>query len=369
MRPRIAIICDWLLNKGGAERVIQKFHELFPQAPIFTSLYDASRIPGLENTVITTSFLQKIPFASQKHYLLLPFMPFAFEQFDLSKFDIVLSSCHSASKGVLTKPRTLHICYCHTPMRYAWDNFHEYFEQYRIPQVFRSRAKKILHRIRLWDRLAADRVDFFIANSEHVRKRIQKYYHRDALIIHPPVDTEKFRVAESPGKYFLAVGRLTPYKRFDLLISVANKYRLPLRIVGMGRDEKRLKEMASASIEFLGDVDDNTLAAVYRDSKALLFPQMEDFGIAPLEAMSCGRPVIAYGEGGALETVLPGETGLFFHEQKEEALVRVLKDFEKHEWNPPKIRRHAEKFDSKVFLKKILEFVEEKWEMWKKTMV
>lgn len=369
MKPRVALVCDWLLNRGGAEKVIQNFHTLFPQAPIYTSLYDPSRLPGLTNTVVTTSFLQKIPYATKKHYFFLPFMPLAFEQFDLSKFDIVLSSCHSASKGVLTKPRTMHVCYCHTPMRYAWDNFHEYFEQYRIPWIFRNSAKRLLHKIRLWDRFAADRVDYFIANSEHVRKRIEKYYKRDATVIHPPVSTERFTVADSPGKYFLAVGRLTPYKRFDILISVFNKLRWPLRIVGTGRDEKRLKKMAGPTIEFLSDIDDATLAAVYKEAKALLYPQVEDFGITPLEAMSCGRPVIAYGEGGVLESVVPGETGIFFDEQKEDALERVLKNFEKHQWDPRKIRKHAEKFDSSVFLKKIQNFLAEKWEGWQKTMV
>lgn len=369
MKPRVAIVCDWLTNRGGAERVIGKLHEMFPHAPIYTSLYDPERLPGFENTVIFTSFLQKIPYAKKKHYFLLPFMPYVFEQFDFSKFDIVISSCHSASKGIITKPKTMHICYCHSPMRYVWDNSHEYVERYGIPAILKSRAKKLLHGIRLWDKLAADRVDFFIANSEHVRKRIQKYYRMDADVIYPPVETKRFTVADEPGKYFLAVGRLTPYKRFDLLISVFNKLRLPLRIIGTGREEKKLKSMAGPTIEFLSNVDDETLAGIYREAKALVFPQVEDFGITPVETMSCGRPVIAYSEGGALESVIPGETGIFFDEQKEEALEKALTNLQKHDWNPMKIRKAAERFDSSVFMKKMADFLMEKWEIWQKTMV
>lgn len=369
MKPRVAIVCDWLLNRGGAERVIQKLHELFPQAEIFTALYNPEKLPGFEKTVVHTSFLQKIPYAKQKHYFLLPLMPYAFEQFDLSKFDIVISSCHSASKGIITKPRTLHICYCHSPMRYAWDNCHEYIEKYGLPFLAKERAKKLLHTIRMWDRLSADRVDFFLANSEHVRKRIQKYYRRDATVLYPPVETKHFEVAEKTGKYFLAVGRLTPYKRFDLLIQVFNKLRLPLRIVGAGREEKKLRKMAGGTIEFLSDVDDRTLRAIYQDARALLFPQTEDFGITPVEAMSCGRPVIAYAEGGALETIIPGETGIFFNEQRPEAIEKAIHNFQKHTWDPKKIRKAAERFDSDIFAKNLLNFISEKWDYWQKHMV
>lgn len=369
MKPRIAIVCDWLINRGGAERVITKLHELFPNAPIYTALFDPERLPGFEKTVVFTSFLQKIPYSRKKHYLFLPLMPYAFEQFDFSKFDIIISSCHSASKGIITKPRVMHVCYCHSPMRYAWDNCHEYMEQYGIPKFAQAKAKKLIHEIRMWDRLAADRVDFFIANSEHVQKRIQKYYRRDATVIYPPVDTEHFTISEMPGKYFLAVGRLTPYKRFDLLVTVFNKLRLPLRIIGMGRDEKKLKKMAGPTIEFLHDVDDTTLRAIYQEAKALLFPQVEDFGIAPIETMSSGRPVIAYSGGGVLETVIPGETGILFHEQTQESLEKALQSFQKHRWDPLKIRKVAQQFDSKVFSRNFLEFLQEKWGWWQKNMI
>ncbi len=276
---------------------------------------------------------------------------------------------HSASKGIVTKPRTMHICYCHSPMRYVWDNCHEYIEQYGLPKIFKGRAKKMLHNIRMWDRLAADRVDFFIANSEFVRKRIKKYYRTDAAVIHPPVDTRHFTPSEGPGKYFVAVGRLTAYKKFDLLISVFNKLRLPLRIIGKGREEQKLKEMAGSTIEFLHDVDDETLRGIYQEAKALVFPQVEDFGIAPVEAMSCGRPVIAYAEGGALETVIPGETGVFFEEQKEEALEKAVLNFQKHKWDPKRIRKAAEKFDTSAFQRKMTDFILEKWGYWQENMV
>lgn len=368
MKPKIAIVADWLINRGGAERVILALHELFPDAPIHTPLYSKENLPDFEDCAVVSSFLQKIPFAVKKHYSLLPLLPYVFEQFDLSKFDIVISSCHSASKGIITKPRTLHICYCHSPMRYAWDNSHEYIEQYGIPKIFLNRARRILHNLRMWDREAADRVDYFAANSQHVRRRIWKYYRRDSSVIYPPVETSKFQLSKKCGKYFLAVGRFTPYKRFDLLINVFNELRLPLLIVGRGRDEAKLKKLAKHTIQFLGEISDEDLVQVYAEAKALVFPQVEDLGITPLEAMACGKPVIAYSEGGALETIVPGETGLFFNEQREEPLKRILLEFENLKWDPSKIRRHAEKFDKKVFHDRIKRFVDGKWDVWQKEM-
>lgn len=371
MNPKLAIVCDWLVSRGGAERVIQTISDMFPHAPVYTSIYDPRMLPEFSERDIKTSFIQKFPLSKRKHYLYLPFMPYVFEQFDLSEYDIVISSSHSCAKGIITKPGTLHVCYCHSPMRYAWDSCHTYFEQYGIPKTFRSRAKKLLHELRMWDKLSAERVDFFIANSQHVKKRIWKYYRKNADIIYPPVETEKFSLARSSGcegRYFLAIGRLTPYKRFDLLVDTFNYLKLPLVIVGTGREETRLKKQASRFITFLGNVSDENLAEIYQKATALVFPQVEDFGIIPLEAMSCGKPVIAFGEGGALETVIPGKTGLFFEKQNLGSLKKTILEFGALKWDRGQIRKHAQKFDRKVFESSLNQFIEEKWGIWKQQM-
>lgn len=365
MRPRIAIVCDWLISRGGAERVISAISEMFPHAPIYTALYAKNVLPEFQERHVITSFIQKFPLSLRKHYMYLPFMPYVFEQFDLSKYDIVISSSHSCAKGIITKPETLHICYCHSPMRYAWDSCHEYFERYGIPKVFRKSAKKILHNLRLWDRLAADRVDFFIANSEHVQKRIAKYYRRDATVIYPPVAIEHFPLPQkNEQQYFLAVGRLAPYKRFDLLVDTFNELKMPLVIVGTGKEEQSLKKRAGRFITFLGSVSDGELKEIYQKAIALIFPQSEDFGITPLEAMSCGKPVIAFSSGGALETVIPGQTGLFFSEQSVDALKKSILECGAMKWDPKLIRNHAEKFDRKVFETNFRGFLEEKLGIW-----
>lgn len=369
MKLRIAIVCDWLISRGGAERVILKISEMFPNAPIFTALFDAGRFPELSEREIHTSFIQRIPFALKHHWMMLPLMPYAFEQFDLSNFDIVISSSHSCAKGVITKPQTLHLCYCHSPMRYAWDSSHEYFEQYGIPWPFKDRAKKLLTNIRMWDKLAAERVDFFIANSEHVKKRIQKYYRKDAQVIYPPLETERWKFSDKEGQYYLAVGRLTPYKRFDLIINTFNNLKLPLLIIGTGKEEKVLKKRAGRFITFLGHIPDSELNEIYGKAIALIFPQTEDFGLIPLEAMACGRPVLAFGSGGALETVIPGKTGLFFMEQTENALQKAILEFGALKWDPVEIRAHAEKFNEKAFEETFRSFLEEKWGIWKQQMM
>ncbi|MEK7523687.1 MAG: glycosyltransferase [Patescibacteria group bacterium] len=371
MKPKVAIVCDWLVSRGGAERVILAMSNMFPQAPIYTTVYDGRNLPEFSEREVITSFIQKLPLALKKYPMYLPLMPYAFEQFDFSEFDIVISSCHSCSKGIITKPRTLHICYCHSPMRYAWDSCHQYFEQYGVPAPLQPSAKKMLHELRLWDRLAAERVDFYIANSNHVKQRITKYYRKDSEVIYPPVETEKFlgQQKNAEGQYYLAVGRLTPYKRFDLLVETFNDLKLPLVIVGTGKEEEKLKKRAGRFITFLGTVSDTQLQEIYSKAIALVFPQTEDFGITPLEAMSCGRPVIAFEDGGALETVVPGKTGLFFSEQNLESLKKTILEFTGMKWNYAQIRKHAEQFDRQVFERKLRQFIDEKWEIWQKRMV
>lgn len=357
---KIAIVCDWLTSFGGAERVIIALHELFPDATIYTSIYDQKNFPQLANAKVVTSFLQKIPGAKKHHQLFLPFMPIVFENFNLNTYDLVISSNHSCSKGIITKPETVHVSYCHSPMRYAWDGYQKYIQEYRINGLIKKWGKKFLHKIRMWDRLAADRVDHFLTNSAYVKKRIQKYYHRDATIIHPGIEIEKLKSAKEEKKYYLAVGRITTYKKFDLIVDTFNELESRLKIVGTGVEEKNLKKRAHQNIEFLGRVSDQELSKLYAGAKALIFPQCEDFGITPIESMAHGTPVIAYREGGALETIKEGITGIFFEKQEKEDLLTAIQKFEKQEKNfsPEKIHTHAEKFSNEIFKKNILKFLE-----------
>ena len=364
----IAIVCDWLTNFGGAEKVILALHQLFPKAPIYTSIYNRDRMPGFENALIHTSYLQHLPWAKDKHQLYLSLMPEVFEQFDLSGYDIVISSSHSCAKGIITKPETLHICYCHSPMRYAWENSHSYIKEYEINGAVKKIAPHLLHKIRMWDRLSADRVDYFLANSHHVQNRIYKYYRKTSSVVHPFVDVKEFQVGNHRQNFYLAVGRLTPYKRFDLIIDAFNELNLPLKIVGTGVAYRKLAQRANPNIEFLGHVSNTRLAELYGQAKALVFPQVEDFGITPLEAMASGCPVIAFNKGGALETVIDKQTGIFFNEQNVASLKGAVEKFKQHKFNHQAIREHAETFDRSVFNEKIVGFIEKKWETWQKEL-
>lgn len=358
---KIAIVCDWLTNFAGAERVILALAQMFPQAVIFTSIFNPDKCSVFKNWSVKTSFIQHLPGAKNHHQWYIKLMPYAFENFDLSDFDLVISSSHACSKGIITKPETLHICYCHSPMRYLWDNFHQYIRRYQTNPIVKKLAEQWLSDLRIWDLLAADRVDYFLANSEYIRRRIHKYYKRESDVIYPPVETKRFKVASGKGDYFLGIGRLTAYKRFDLLIEVFNRLGWPLKIVGKGEQMKSLRRQAKKNIEFLGYVAEKDLPAVYANSRALVFPQCEDFGITPLEAMASGRPVIAFRKGGALETVKENKTGLFFDEQTPESLEKVLMKFDKMEFKPMEIRKQAEKFDILVFKRDILNFIEQKY--------
>lgn len=363
---RIAIVCDWLTSFGGAERVIYALHEIFPQAPIFTTLYDAQKMRNFHGVDVRPSWLQKLPGTIKHHQLCLPWMPGVFEQIDLSEFDIVISSSHACAKGIITRPETLHISYCHSPMRYVWDNCHAYMEEYRIPWMIKPFAQKMLHKIRLWDRLAADRVDFFIANSSYIEKRIAKYYRRKAEIITPGVPIQNFHMAHKRGKYFLAVGRLTPYKKFDLTITACKKLGLPLKIVGVGKDFNRLKGLCGPEQELLGNVSEKDLRDLYASAQALIFPQIEDFGLVPVEAMASGCPVIAFKKGGACETVRESVSGLFFTEQTSDAITAALQKFQKMDFDPEAVRVHAEKFDITHFYRQIGAFITYAWQKWQK---
>ncbi len=333
--------------------MLEIFCEMFPDAPVYTLLYDEHATGHVfRDREIHTSFLQKIPFVKKYHRSFPMLMPLAVEQFDLSYFDVVISNSHSFAKGVITKPHTLHISYCMTPTRFLWDDSHRYVQESGYPGPIRRLIPFFLNYLRIWDFEASLRVDKFIAISDFVQKRIGKYYNRDADIIYPAIDAGKYNISSKLEDYFLMVGRLVPYKKFDLAIKVFNATGDKLRIVGDGPEFKRLHKMAKPNIEFLGLVSDFEMPKLYNHAKAVIFPQEEDFGLVPLEAMASGRPAIAYRAGGAMETVVDGENGIFFDEQTEIDLVQALGRFEQTKWNPQKIRDHALKFDKEVFKNK-----------------
>jgi glycosyltransferase involved in cell wall biosynthesis len=360
----IALAHDYLNQYGGAERVLEALHDLYPSAPVYTSIYEARAMPPHYRTWdIRASFMRRLPAAGRLFQLYLPLYPIAFELFDLSDYDVVISSSSAFAKGVITEPHTLHVCYCHTPMRFAW-NYHDYIRREPIARKA-SRLKilpLILNYVRLWDEVSARRVDAFIANSQVVARRIRKRYGRVATVINPPVNTRLYTPdpAGGHGDYFLIVSRLIPYKRIDIAIDAFNRLGLPLKVVGRGRQEAQLRERAGPNIQFLGRVPDAELKRLYACCKAFIFPGEEDFGISPLEAQASGRPVIAYGAGGALETVIPGVTGEFFTQQHPDALAEVVLRFNPDAYDPVVIRRHAETFDIEVFKQRISQFVNEK---------
>ena len=357
---KIALVFDWLTTAGGAERVNLELHHIFPEADIFTSINNPKKVKGFAAAKIKTSFIQNLPFAKTKHQLYLNLMPYAYESFDLSDYDIVISSSHSCAKGVITKPETIHICYCHNPMRYAWDDWQNYISRYQINPIIKKLASFFIHKIRIWDRQSADRVDHFIANSTIVRDRIQKYYRRNSEVINPSIDTEKFKeYSKSSNNYYLIVSRLTASKKVDLAVKTFNKNGKKLKIVGTGVDGKKLREIAKENIEFLGFIPDSQLPEIYANAKALIFPQLEDFGITPLEAMATGTPVIAYGKGGALDSVTT-KTGLFFEQQSVEGLNDAIEKFEKTKIKAEDCINQAGKFDKKIFKQNLLRFIESK---------
>ncbi len=359
---KVAIVHDWLTNQGGGERVTWALHKAYPNAPIFTSVYNKSALPQFQKLDIRTSFLQRIPLAIKKHQLFPTFRTVAFESFDLSEYDVIISSCSAESKGVITKPDALHVCYLHTPTRYYWDDHITYIKNARffgpLNPIIRAISPFITEKMRLWDFAAAQRVDQFVANSAYVAQRTKKYYRRDATVIHPPIDASRFKIMDGPKRGFIVVSRLIPYKRVDLAVQACTKLALPLTVVGDGGELESLKAMAGPSVKFVGRLSDEDVARELAESSAFIFTAEEDFGLTPLEAMACGRPVIAFGKGGATETVVAGKTGLFFDEQTVDSLVAALESFNPDDFNPRAIRTYAEGFDEAVFIGKIRTFVD-----------
>ncbi|MEZ4646170.1 MAG: glycosyltransferase [Chloroflexota bacterium] len=358
----VALVHDWLNQIGGAEDVLETLVGLYPAAPVYTSLYWRDKMPfHWRNWDIRTSFIDRLPKAQQKQQLYFPLYPLAFEQFDFRAYDVVISNKSGFCHGIITGPETMHVCYCLTPTRYIW-RYHQYAEQEQLGRFTRTVLPPFLLWLRQWDRLAADRVDHFIAISQEVRRRIAKVYQREATIIYPPVDTERFAPANRVEDYYVIVGRLVPYRRIDLLIEAFNQLGKPLYIAGSGRDRERLEAMAQPNIKFLGYVPDSELPDLLARARAFMFPGEEDFGIAPIQAMAAGRPVIAYAAGGALDTVIAGETGWLFREQSAAAIVRAVEAFDATAVSPARIRRHAEQFDTAVFQHKLTAFIEQKLE-------
>ena len=364
---KLAIVVSWLNQYGGAERVLEVLHEMYPDAPIFTSIHWPEALPQTYRSWdIRVSPLNRLPLIKRRHQLFLPLYPLAFEGFDLSEYDVVLSMPSAFAHGVRTPPETLHICYCLTPARFLW-NYHAYVEREGIGRVARWFLPPFLTALRLWDRAAADRVDHFVAISEVVQQRIAQHYRRDADIIYPPVNTNAFSPTEEHGDYFLIVSRLVPYKRVDLAVRAFNELGLPLYIIGGGRDASALQAMAGPNIRFLGRVDDSEMKDYLSGCRALIFPGEEDFGLTPLEAMAAGRPVIAYAAGGATETIIEGVTGEFFHAQTPESLAEAVRDFDERGYDSALLCQHAEQFSRQVFKERLGGFITRKLEGARKT--
>ena len=349
---RVAITADWMATFGGGERVLMELHRLFPDAPIYTSVYNPDALPPeMHGWDVRTSFLQKIPFAKRKYQAFLPLMPLAFEQFDLREYDVVLTTNHACAKGVITRSDALNLCYCYTPCRYIWDLYHDYTRDHRA----RVLMAPVAHKLRIWDRLAADRVDHFMAISGEVAGRIRKHYRRDSEIVYPPVDVERLTPStEEPEDFYLVVSRLVGYKRVDLAVEACTQLGRRLIVVGEGPERKRLEQLAGPTVEFLGRQDDEAVAELYGRCRALLFPGHEDFGIVPVEVQARGRPVVAYGKGGARETVIDGHTGVHFPQQTVHHLVRAMQLLEGMHISAEACRENAERFSAAVFRRAVM---------------
>lgn len=349
--PRAAIVADWLVTNGGAEHVLTEFLTVLPGSPLFASVVKPGNLGPLNGADVRPTKLQMLYSLLKRHEPLLPLMPKALEGIDLSTFDLIVSSSHAVGKGVLPPSHAVHVCYCHTPMRYAWEMEKKYLDDFNIPQFLRPHIQRMLGRLRRWDLSTAKRVDVFIANSTTTQQRIAKYYGRESIVLPPPVSEHFFStpLAATPQPYYLAIGRMVPYKRFDLLIAVANKKKLPLKIAGRGSDEKRLRKLAGPTVEFLGRVSDEALPGLYANATGLLFPQEEDAGIVLLEAHACGTPAIALRKGGATDVLQDGITGTFFGEQTEASLEEALTRFQAMHFDRAAIRTHADAFSADKF--------------------
>ena len=369
---KVAIIHDWLVTYAGAERVLEQLLQLWPQADLY-SLIDflpADQRQHILHKTVHTSFIQKLPRAKKNYRHYLPLMPLAIEQFDLGGYDLVISSSHAIAKGVLTGPNQLHICYCHTPIRYAWDLQHQYLQQSGLDKGVKGAITRyLLHKIRNWDVRTANGVDVFIANSHYIARRIHKVYRRDATVIYPNVDTLTFKPADPIQKddFYLTASRMVPYKKIDVIVQAFNA--MPdkkLVVIGDGPDMDKIRAQAGPQIQLLGYQDHSVLVDYMQRARAFVFAAEEDFGIVPVEAQACGTPVIAFGQGGAAETVIHGESGWLFHEQSPMAIQQAVLDFENQFHTPSsQIQAHAQQFSTARFKQQIQDLIQQKYQAFK----
>lgn len=359
---KVALVYDYLTQMGGGERVVMALHEIFPDAPLYTVVYDpdavADEFRGMD---IRTSFVNRLPFSHRRFELYLPLYGWAMEQFDLREYDVVLSVSTMVSKGVVTGPRTCHISICFTPMRWAWDLYHNYLEELKDARFVRWAFRFWTHYYRIWDVASASRVNYFVAGSEVAAQRIRKHYNRDSDVIYPPVAVDRFESSgQPPEDFYLVVSRLVYAKRIDLVVDAFAKLDRPLVVIGQGDRLASLRKKATPNVTFLGYQSDEVVRDYYSRCRALVFPGEEDFGLTPVEAMASGRPVIAYAAGGLTETVVDGETGVFFLEQTPQALRDAVSRFESMKFAPDRLRSHSESFGRRLFERRIRKFVEEK---------
>jgi glycosyltransferase involved in cell wall biosynthesis len=360
---KVAIVCDWLTGVGGAERVVLELHKLYPKAPIYTSMYDPSKIDWFADADVRTTGLQKLPKSLKK------FLPavraWSFSRLDLSEYDLVISSSGAEAKGVKTGPNTVHISYCHSPTHYYWIRSDEYMKAPGFPRGFNWIAKLglkfFIEPLKRWDFQAAKRPDYMVANSSHTQAQIKKFYKRDSTVVFPPVDIDRFEVIGKPPLRhgFIIAGRQTPYKRFDLAIEACNELKVPLVVIGDGPDHKRLEKLAGRSITFLSNVGDHEMASHFQTALGFIMPNMDDFGIVAVEAMAAGTPVIAFKKGGALDYVIPGKTGLFFDKQDVKSLTAQLEIALTKNFNNEAIAEHAEQFSVKSFAQNMQAFIDD----------
>ena len=354
---KVAIVHDWLTGMRGGEKVLAAILELHPDSDLFTLIHNPGSVSELiESRNIYTSFIDRLPFKAKHYRNYLPLFPTAIELFDFKGYDLVISTSHCVAKGIRTPPDTLHISYVHSPMRYVWDMYEDYFSSDKLNFVSRKLIPLFANYLRMWDVTSSNRVDQFIANSGHVAKRIQKYYNRQATVIHPPVDTDLFRLSENSSEYYLIISALVPYKKVDLAVQAFNQSGKRLVVIGDGPEFKKLAGMAGRNVQLLNWLPPKDLTKYYAECKALIFPGEEDFGIVPVEAQACGKPVIAFARGGALETVIgfssnnaDSASGVFFHEQTAQALNKAIEQADTVNWNSGFIHNHALKFSKENF--------------------
>jgi glycosyltransferase involved in cell wall biosynthesis len=364
--PKIAIVHDWLTNMGGAENVVLAMHEAFPDAPIYTSTFTPEKMPAFKNLDVRTTNLQKLPRPLRKLHKFFPMLRVnAFKKLDLSEFDIIISSSSAESKQVRkTRSDQIHVCYCHTPIRYYWSHYNEYRADPgfgKLNWAIRMAMPLMVPRVKKADYKAAQKVDVFIANSSETQKRIKKYYGKSSTIIHPPVNVDRFEPARVRGNYYVALGRQVPYKRIDLAVLAATKLSIQLQVYGDGSEHQRLVDMAGPTVKFytdrFKDASDDAVTTALNSARGYIFPAEEDFGIVSVEALAAGAPVIAYGKGGALDIVQDGESGVLFETQSVGSVVEAIKRAQQIEFLPGTLRRKAKRFDKSLFITKIRKVV------------